>query len=125
MLFFTSDAKNLRLAPFVELMKTSCFADATSLALVNSRVFWMQDQTRVVTMASVSPDGVVWNVCVDKEMRGRGLAHMLLKHIMATTNGPLRLYVDAVHAGARRLYERVGFRVIAQHGDIVVMSTEK
>lgn len=44
---------------------------------------------------------------------GRGVGLALLRHALATCPPPLRLYSFQANAGARRFYERAGFRAIA------------
>jgi GNAT superfamily N-acetyltransferase len=44
---------------------------------------------------------------------GRGIGTRLLAHALATLGPPVRLYTFQANAGARRFYERHGFRAIA------------
>ncbi len=44
---------------------------------------------------------------------GRGLGTQLLQHAHATLRRPIRLYTFQANAGARRFYERHGYRAIA------------
>lgn len=44
---------------------------------------------------------------------GRGVGTQLLQHAHATLRRPIRLYTFQANAGARRFYERHGYRAIA------------
>ena len=54
-------------------------------------------------------------IMVERGYRGRGVGHALLRAAIARSRGRfevLRLGVHANNVGARRLYERVGFRLV-------------
>lgn len=57
--------------------------------------------------------------------RGRGIGTALLTHLVRATPDQSTLSLNA-SAGqpVLRLYERFGFRKVAQHGDIIIMSRE-
>jgi GNAT superfamily N-acetyltransferase len=74
----------------------------------------------------------IWVACVDSEpvalvawdsryirqfavvsgMRNRGIGSALLRHLLDQTTGEVRLYTFQRNAGARRFYERNGFRAL-------------
>ncbi|MGE4049449.1 MAG: GNAT family N-acetyltransferase [Piscinibacter sp.] len=59
-------------------------------------------------------DGVSWltQMAVDPALVGRGIGTSLLAHALRTLSPPVRLYTFQANAGARRFYERHGFRAI-------------
>ena len=62
----------------------------------------------------------VKDLVVDPSWRRRGLGESLLRHVFATfaarASGAVELKVEATNAGAIRLYERVGMRVVERLG---------
>jgi ribosomal protein S18 acetylase RimI-like enzyme len=65
--------------------------------------------------------GFVKDLVVDESWRRRGLGEALLRHALATFAGRglagVELKVHADNAGAIRLYERVGLRVVERLGE--------
>jgi ribosomal protein S18 acetylase RimI-like enzyme len=71
---------------------------------------------RVVGMMAVSQqDGVVWldQLYLHPSVVGRGIGTRFIELAMQSFGGPIRLYAFQENAGARRFYERHGFRAIA------------
>lgn len=61
-------------------------------------------------------------VVIENRLRGRGIGTAAVRHVIETANGlPVRLHVRVSNTGARRLYERLGFRRIAGDEVNVVM----
>jgi mycothiol synthase len=70
---------------------------------------------RVAGFVAVSGDEIE-DVAVDPDFQGRGLASALLARALERLDGPARLRTEGHDpAGARRLYERFGFRVESAH----------
>lgn len=87
-----------------------------------SHVFGAFDGANLVGIVAVTQDGLakkrhkgmIWGMYVAPEMNGRGIGrHLLLAAIAHARTMPgleqLRLIVGEANAGARRLYESVGF----------------
>jgi ribosomal protein S18 acetylase RimI-like enzyme len=54
-------------------------------------------------------------IMVLPELRGKGIGAAVIAQICAVAGGkPVRLEVNLMNSGARRLYERLGFRVTGQ-----------
>lgn len=73
-------------------------------------------QGRVVAaMATERSDAFSWvtQMAVDPALVGQGIGSLLLAQAMRTLALPIRLYTFQANAGARRFYERHGFRAIA------------
>ena len=73
-------------------------------------------QGRVVAaMATERSTEFSWitQMAVDPSLVGRGIGSLLLAHAMRTLPRPIRLYTFQANVGARRFYERHGFRPIA------------
>ncbi len=58
-----------------------------------------------------SRDGVIFCLFVDPARQNRGIGRSLLEHVQSRSKA-LRLTVYAENAGARRFYERHGFRSV-------------
>ncbi|BEL04679.1 hypothetical protein Q0Z83_028700 [Actinoplanes sichuanensis] len=70
---------------------------------------------RIAGFVAVHGDEVE-DVAVDPDFQRRGLASALLTRALADLGGPARLRTEAHDpAGARTLYERLGFRVATSH----------
>ena len=65
-------------------------------------------------MATGVEDGTSWitQMAVDPGKVGTGLGSVLLAHAIKTLPLPIRLYTFQQNAGARRFYERKGFKVV-------------
>ena len=59
-------------------------------------------------------DSCSWilQMAVDPAHVGNGIGSMLLQHVLGACPLPIRLYTFQANAGARRFYERHGFRPI-------------
>ena len=92
------------------------------------------DDVALLDMLEGYPDDKTWFlglIFLAPEVRGRGfgtaLMRALIEHVRAQGAHALRLAVAVQHPDARRLYERLGFRVIDQRkrtiytGDVVVL----
>lgn len=68
----------------------------------------------VAAMHAEQADGVSWitQMAVDPAFVGRGIGSALLAHAMQGLAPPIRLYTFQANTGARRFYERHGFRAI-------------
>jgi ribosomal protein S18 acetylase RimI-like enzyme len=66
-------------------------------------------------LATATVDGIGWieQLYLAPELVGRGLGTTLLRQALAALPRPVRLHTFQANAGARRFYERHGFRVIA------------
>jgi GNAT superfamily N-acetyltransferase len=71
--------------------------------------------TIVGMMALTRRDGVGWldHLYVSPSQVGRGIGTRLLKHAKAELGSPIRLHTFQANGGARRFYERHGFRALA------------
>lgn len=93
-----------------------------------SQVYWAEDTTTnqivavlVVTIEEGRP--TIWNVCTSVKNRGRGCARRLIQSAVKSwrrrhktwADRSMYLYVHADNVGAKRLYEKIGFRVIGQN----------
>jgi GNAT superfamily N-acetyltransferase len=72
------------------------------------------DGSVVAAMHSEEADGSSWltQMAVHPELVGKGIGSLLLAHALRTLPLPIRLYTFQANAGARRFYERHGFRAI-------------
>lgn len=77
-----------------------------------------RDGRVVAVMATAVESGVSWltQMAVEPELAGQGIGSILLREALAVLPRPLRLYTFQVNLGARRFYERHGFKVL-QLGD--------
>ena len=68
----------------------------------------------VGVLATAASDGCSWleQLYLAPGFTGRGIGTRLLEHALARLAGPVRLWTFAENAGARRFYERHGFRAI-------------
>ncbi|WP_284615367.1 GNAT family N-acetyltransferase [Aquabacterium humicola] len=73
------------------------------------------DGTLAGVLATAIVDGVGWieQLYLAPALVGRGLGTRLLQGALATLPRPVRLYTFEANAGARRFYERHGFRALA------------
>ena len=70
----------------------------------------------IVGMMALAEDGTVgWidHLYVHPRAVGCGIGTQLLEHANTALGSPIRLYTFQANTGARRFYERHGFRVIA------------
>lgn len=72
------------------------------------------DGTLAGVLATTVHDGIGWieQLYLAPELVGRGLGTRLLQYALAGLPRPVRLHTFAANAGARRFYERHGFRAI-------------
>ncbi|MBC7956583.1 MAG: GNAT family N-acetyltransferase [Cytophagales bacterium] len=65
-------------------------------------------------MAVSVRDGIGWveQMAVAPELVGQGIGANLIKHALAVLPLPIRLYTFQQNVGARRFYERHGFRAL-------------
>lgn len=74
----------------------------------------VEQQVVAVLATSESPDAAwIDQLYVLPGFEGRGLGMRLLQHAHATLRRPVRLYTFQANAGARRFYERHGYKAIA------------
>ena len=68
----------------------------------------------VAAMAIEQARSACWitQMAVDPALVGQGVSSLLLAHALSTVARPIRLYTFQANAGARRFYERHGFRAI-------------
>ena len=68
----------------------------------------------VAAMHTERVDGVSWitQMAVDPALVGTGVGSCLLANALRTLPAPIRLYTFQANVGARRFYERHGFRAI-------------
>lgn len=74
------------------------------------------DAGQVVGVIATEPGAeAAWitQLSVDPTRVGRGIGTVLLAHALASLGDAIRLYTFQANTGARRFYERQGFRVIA------------
>lgn len=66
-------------------------------------------------LATACDGGIGWieQLYIDPPHVGRGVGMQLLAHALQTLPRPVRLYTFQANDGARRFYERHGFRAIA------------
>ncbi|HXJ48288.1 MAG TPA: GNAT family N-acetyltransferase [Candidatus Acidoferrum sp.] len=70
----------------------------------------IEDEARIVAFAGTST-GWLDHLYVDPGSQGAGFGSTLLEHIKRLQPGGLQLWVFQENAGARRFYERHGFRL--------------
>lgn len=65
-------------------------------------------------LAVSQAEGVSWidQLYLDPKLVGQGIGNILLQHALQTLARPIRLYTFQANTGARRFYERNGFRVL-------------
>ena len=75
----------------------------------------VQDEAVVGVLATSQAEGISWidQLYVMPAWVGRGLGAKLLEHAHAQLACPIRLYTFQANTGARRFYERHGYRVVA------------
>jgi putative acetyltransferase len=73
-------------------------------------IWLIEDSGRVVGFAGLS-DGWLDHLYVDTDSQSRGAGSMLLEHVKRLQPGGIRLWVFQKNLGARRFYERHGFRL--------------
>ncbi len=64
------------------------------------------------------------DVAVLSTFRGRGIGTRLVRDVIARADGagkPVTIHVEMFNAGARRLYERLGFELVHEEGVYVLM----
>jgi ribosomal protein S18 acetylase RimI-like enzyme len=87
----------------------------TCVAREGARVLGMVSVLRTVSTAEGGPAGLLEDLVVRPECRGRGIGSRLLAYAIeqARADGLLRLTLltDAANERAQRLYERAGFRL--------------
>lgn len=68
----------------------------------------------IAAMHTEQLNGTSWitQMAVDPVLVGNGIGSSLLAHAVSTLPKPIRLYTFQANAGARRFYERHGFRAI-------------
>jgi GNAT superfamily N-acetyltransferase len=80
------------------------------LIAARHEIWVIEDRGRVVGFAGLS-SGWVDHLYVDPSSQGRGFGTMLLEHVKELQPEGTRLWVFQKNAGARRFYERHGFRL--------------
>ena len=73
-------------------------------------IFVAEDDGRVLGFSGVK-DGELTHLYVDPEAQNRGVGSRLMEHAKAESRGGLYLWVFQKNEGARRFYERHGFRL--------------
>jgi ribosomal protein S18 acetylase RimI-like enzyme len=73
---------------------------------------WVEDEDRVVTGFAGMNRDVLSHLYVDPEHQGRGIGAALLDHAKSRRPERLELWVFQENDGARRFYERHGFRLV-------------
>jgi ribosomal protein S18 acetylase RimI-like enzyme len=83
------------------------------VCIATSRVS-AQSQKSVAVLATSQGRGITWieQLYIDPQYVDKGIGSALLRHIFNNKQKPFRLYVFQENKGARRLYERLGFRAI-------------
>jgi ribosomal protein S18 acetylase RimI-like enzyme len=83
------------------------------VSIATSRVS-AQSQKSVAVLATSQGRGITWieQLYIDPQYVDKGIGSALLRHIFNNKQKPFRLYVFQENKGARRLYERLGFRAI-------------
>lgn len=68
----------------------------------------------VAAMAAEKAEALSWitQMAVEPTLVGQGIGSLLLAHAMCTLPLPIRLYTFQANSGARRFYERHGFKVV-------------
>ena len=72
---------------------------------------WVEEQGEVVGFFGLNRDELS-HIYVDPEQQGRGIGTTLLDHAKALRPDRLELWVFQKNEGARRFYERHGFRLL-------------
>lgn len=72
-------------------------------------------ETIVGLLATSLAEGIAWidQLYILPESVGKGIGSSLLRHGLASLARPVRLYTFQANAGARRFYEKHGFRATA------------
>ena len=83
----------------------------TDVLLPHNEVWVAEESARVVGFAGFA-DGFLRHLWVRPEDQNRGVGTGLLKLAMDRCPGGLQLWVFQKNVGARRLYERNGFRLV-------------
>jgi GNAT superfamily N-acetyltransferase len=79
---------------------------------VERDAIWVEERDgRVIGFVGMN-DGEVTHLYVEPGAQGGGIGTALLDHVKAESGGELRLWVFQLNAGARRFYERHGFRLV-------------
>jgi putative acetyltransferase len=73
-------------------------------------VWVIEDRGRIVGFAGISK-GWLDHLYVDPDSHGAGFGSMLLEHVKSLQPEGVRLWLFQKNAGARRFYERHGFRL--------------
>ena len=73
---------------------------------------WVEDEDGVVTGFAGLNGDVLSHLYVDHEHQGRGIGTSLLDHAKSQRPERLELWVFQKNEGARRFYERHGFRLV-------------
>jgi GNAT superfamily N-acetyltransferase len=82
----------------------------TDVLIPNHEVWVAEESGRVIGFAGFA-DGFLRHLWVRPADQNQGVGTALLKLAMARCSGGLQLWVFQKNAGARRLYERNGFRL--------------
>ena len=82
-------------------------AGGVTVACVNADIAAMMATSRAADA------GWIEQLFVVPGATGQGIGALLLDHALATLPRPVRLYTFQANSGARRFYERRGFRAIA------------
>ena len=80
--------------------------------ILDRRPLWVAERDgRVVGFVGLEA-GEVTHLYVEPASQGAGIGAALLEHVLALATGDLQLWVFQRNDGARRLYERHGFRLV-------------
>jgi GNAT superfamily N-acetyltransferase len=73
---------------------------------------WVEDEAGIVTGFTGMKSDTLTHLYVDPEHQGRGIGSALLEHAKSRRPERLELWVFQKNDGARRFYERHGFRLV-------------
>jgi ribosomal protein S18 acetylase RimI-like enzyme len=80
--------------------------------IVERHEVWVADEDGAVKGFIGIEPGYLSHIYVDPESQNRGIGSALLAHAKALLPGGMQLWVFQQNEGARRLYEREGFRLV-------------
>jgi GNAT superfamily N-acetyltransferase len=80
--------------------------------IVEQHEVWVAEEDGAVTGFIGIEPGYLSHIYVDPESQNRGIGSALLAHAKALLPGGMQLWVFQRNEGARRLYEREGFRLV-------------
>lgn len=86
--------------------------DWIAATMVPTHEVWIAEADGAVVGYAALHDDLLGHLYVDPSAQNRGIGSALLEHVKGLRPRGLRLYVFQQNEGARRLYERHGFRVL-------------